>query len=165
MNGQTSENHFFWEKIKMKKARIEIPLTMTCRTAPHLLIWSFRDKIVKLTLCIIMHNLVHAQESCACTRILCMHKNLVHAQDHLRKLCKLVCFLTCVLQKVVKTEAKLVKPSPSTAPAQKKYSGTIKVETGTAQRCWVEPGKETSLEPLKHSLFGEYPVKVSPTPT
>ena len=29
-----------------------------------------------------MHeNLVHAQESCACTRILCMHKNLVHAHE------------------------------------------------------------------------------------
>ena len=29
-----------------------------------------------------MHNiLVHAQDSCACTKILCMHKNLVHAQE------------------------------------------------------------------------------------
>ena len=26
-------------------------------------------------------DLVHAQESCACARILCMHKNLVHAED------------------------------------------------------------------------------------
>ena len=24
---------------------------------------------------------VHAQECCACTRVLCMHKNLVHAQE------------------------------------------------------------------------------------
>ena len=33
---------FFWmEKIKkIKKTRITIPLTMTCRTAPHLLIWA-----------------------------------------------------------------------------------------------------------------------------
>ena len=28
-----------------------------------------------------LKNLVHAQESCACTRILCMHKVLVHAQE------------------------------------------------------------------------------------
>ena len=55
----------------------------------------------------------------------------------------------------MKTEAKWVKPSPSTAPAQRKYSGTKKVETGTGQRRRVEPGKETSLEPLKQSLFGE----------
>ena len=68
---------------------------------------------------------------------------------HWRKLCKLLCCLTCVLQQVVKTGAKWVKPSPSTAPAQKKYSGTIKVETGTGQRRRVEPGIETSLEPLK----------------
>ena len=38
-NVQTSENRFFLGKIEMKKTRIEIPLTMTCRTAPHLLIW------------------------------------------------------------------------------------------------------------------------------
>ena len=29
----------------------------------------------------ILKSVVHAQECCACTRILCMHKNLVHAQD------------------------------------------------------------------------------------
>ena len=86
-----------------------------------------------------------------------MHKYAAFATNmqHWRKLCKLLCFLTCVLQKVMKNEAKWVKPSPSTAPAQRKYSGTIKVETGTGQRRRVEPGKETSLEPLKHSLFGE----------
>ena len=37
----------------------------------------------------------------------------------------------------------------------KSIRGTIKVETGTANRRRVEPGKETSLEPLKHSLFVE----------
>ena len=37
----------------------------------------------------------------------------------------------------------------------KSTRGTILRETGTAQRRRVEPGKETSLEPLKHSLFGE----------
>ena len=73
--------------------------------------------------------------------------------QHLGKLRKLLCFLTCVLQKVVKTEAKLVKPSPSTAPAHKKYSGDTEVKTGTGRHP-VEPGKETSLEPLKLSLFG-----------
>ena len=37
----------------------------------------------------------------------------------------------------------------------KSTRGTILFETGTANRRQVEPGKETSLEPLKHTLFGE----------
>ena len=55
----------------------------------------------------------------------------------------------------MKTEAKWVGPSPSTAPAHEKYSGDTKVKTGTGGRNAFEPGKETSLEPLKHSIFGE----------
>ena len=43
--------------------------------------------------------------------------------QHWQTLCKLFCFLTCVLQNVVKTEATSAGPSPSTAPAHKKYSG------------------------------------------
>ena len=48
LNAQTYDHHFFsWEDTKMKKTRIEIPLTMTCRTAPHLLIlplsWQKRE--------------------------------------------------------------------------------------------------------------------------
>ena len=54
-----------------------------------------------------------------------MHKYAAFAKNmqHWRTLCKLLCFFTCMLQKVVKTEAKWVGPSPSTAPAHKKYSG------------------------------------------
>ena len=48
-------------------------------------------------------------------------------------------------------------PSPSTARAHKCVPGTTKTETGTSRENGAEfaPGTETSLEPLKHTLFGE----------
>ena len=58
--------------------------------------------------------------------------------------------------KKCKTEAKWVGPSPSTAPAHKSTRGDTEVKTGTGRRNIVEPGRETSLEPLRHTLFGEY---------
>ena len=38
----------------------------------------------------------------------------------------------------------------------KNTRGTILRETGTANRCQVEPGKETSLEPLKHPYLAPH---------
>ena len=51
-----------------------------------------------------MHKiLVHAQDSCACTRVLCMHKSVVHAQESCA-CTRILTFLTCsvwrILQKV-----------------------------------------------------------------
>ena len=79
-------------------------------------------------------------------RILCMHKSLVHAQDF----CACTRLL-CMPQDVLKTTiiSVFLRCSRGTC---------IKTETGTGQKNGAEiaPGTETSLKPLKHSLFGEY---------
>ena len=73
-----------------------------------------------------------------------------------RNVYTLLCFLTCVLQKILKTEAKRVEPSPSATPVNKSVWRTIEVETGTSCTNPTHdlPGIETLLEALKHSLFG-----------
>ena len=78
-------------------------------------------------ICSIDENVQHWRNICSiCEKYAALPTNMQHRRKHIqhcRTLCKLLCFLTCVLQKVVKTEAKWVEPSPSTAPAHKKYSG------------------------------------------
>ena len=79
---------------------------------------------------------------------------LAKNMQHWRKLFKLLCFLTCVLQKVLKTKQNGSDHHQVPRLHTKSTRGDTEVKTGTGRHP-VEPGKETSLEPLKHTLFGE----------
>ena len=68
--------------IKMKKTCIATTRIFTVRWPPHLPYGahSWKNVFWQKTL-ILLLIAVHAQDSCACTWFLCMHKILVHAQD------------------------------------------------------------------------------------
>ena len=88
---------------------------------------------------------------------------LAKHMQHLRKICS-ICenyvnycvFFTCMLQKV-KKKLKQNGSDHHQVPRLRTKStrGDTEVKTGTGRRTSFEPGIETSLEPLKHSLFGE----------
>ena len=72
---------FFWEIIQIKKTRIATTRNSAVRWPPHLPYEAHSWKNVfwqKTTILLVI--CVHAQDSCACTRTLCMHRILVHAR-------------------------------------------------------------------------------------